>query len=161
MMRFIAAMDDRRGLATDDGIPWTLPTDQRHFVERTREGIILMGHGTYLEFASPMHGRTNYVATLRADGLRDGFVPVGDVPAFVAEHSADVIQNIGGGLLFSTTLHLADELDLTRIRADFRCTKFFPAFEEGFDRVTQSEPVTENGAEFVFETWRPRRDPSG
>lgn len=151
----IAAIDQRRGLATDEGIPWTLPSDQRYFVEQTRDGLILMGFGTYLEFDHPMHGRTNYVATLRTDELKPGFVPVHDVPAFVAEHSSQVIQNIGGAALFTTTLALADELVLTRIRADFHCTKFFPEFETAFDRVSQSAPVTENGTTFVFETWRP------
>ncbi len=155
MMRMIAAIDEARGLATDDGIPWTLPTDQRFFVNQTREGIILMGYGTYLEFDKPMHGRPNYVATLHADALKPGFVAVHDVPAFVASHADDVVQNIGGAGLFGSTLPLADELLLTRIRADFRCTKFFPPFEDEFRLATQSEAVTENGVMYVFQTWRP------
>lgn len=156
MMRLIAAIDERRGLATDDGIPWTLPTDQRYFVEQTSQGVILMGYRTYLEFAAPMHDRTNYVATRRTDDVRPGFVPVHDVPAFIVDHSSEVVQNIGGAGLFETTLHLADELVLTRIRADFQCTKFFPEFEGAFRRTSQSDPVTENGVSFVFETWHPR-----
>lgn len=160
-MRFIAAIDEHRGLATDDGIPWTLPTDQRFFVEQTRDGLILMGYGTYLEFDDPMHGRTNYVATLRTEDLKPGFVPIHDVPAFAAEHSGEVVNNIGGAALFGSTLSLADELVLTRIRADFHCTKFFPAFEASFQRTSQSAPVTENGTAFVFETWLPQAaDPS-
>ncbi|HET8590070.1 MAG TPA: dihydrofolate reductase [Nakamurella sp.] len=158
MMRCVAAIDARRGLATDQGIPWELPTDQRFFVDQTRDGLVLMGFGTYVEFDAPMHGRTNYVATRRAEDLLPGFVAVHDVPAFVTAHRDERIDNIGGAGLFHSTLQLADELVLTRIRADFHCTKFFPEFEHAFRCVSQSEPVTENGTEFVFETWRPRTD---
>jgi dihydrofolate reductase len=160
MMRFIAAIDERLGLATDQGIPWTLPTDQRFFVEQTTDGIILMGYGTYVEFDEPMHGRTNYVATLRTDDLKPGFVPVHAVPEFVAEHAGDVVQNIGGAGLFGSTLPLADELVLTRIRADFECTKFFPAFQDAFTLETESAPVTENGVTYTFQTWRRAAEPA-
>jgi dihydrofolate reductase len=154
-MRFVAAIDARRGLATDQGIPWHLPTDQRYFVDQTRDGIILMGFGTYVEFDSPMHGRTNYVATRRAEDLLPGFVAVHDIPEFVTAHRVDRINNIGGAGLFDSTLRMADELVLTRIHADFACTKFFPEFEQAFRCVWRSDPVTENGSEFVFETWHP------
>lgn len=157
MMRMIAAIDSRGGLATDDGIPWTLPTDQKFFVETTRSGVILMGFGTYVEFHSPMHGRTNYVATRRTSALKSGFVRVPDAAEFVCEHADETIDNIGGAGLFRSTLSLADELVLTRIDADFHCTKFFPPFERDFRLVRQSEPIEENGVRFTFQTWRPHR----
>lgn len=153
MIRFIAAIDEKRGLATDEGIPWHLPSDVNFYREQTREGIILMGMGTYLEFSKPMHDRTNYVATSSTEPLRPGFVAVPDVPAFLKQHEGELINNIGGAGLFTTTLQFADELILTQIHADFHCTKFFPAYEHLFDRVSQSEPITENGTTFQFETW--------
>ncbi len=159
MMRMIAALDAAYGIATDDGIPWTLPTDQRFFVDTTAEGIILMGHTTYLEFDAPMHGRTNYVATTGVRELRDGFIPVGDVPQFLAEHADARVNNIGGGGLFASTLGFADELVLTRIDGEFACTKFFPAFEDGFELSTESDPVWENDLTFTFQTWNRRPEP--
>lgn len=157
MMRMIAAVDAELGIADDDGIPWDLPSDKEFFVATTRNGLILMGHATYTEFDSPMHARTNYVATHRTQPLRDGFVAVADPVAFAADHRHEVIQNIGGAGLFAATLHLADELVLTRIEDTFGCTKFFPAFADTFERTSRSEPHTENGITFAFETWVPRR----
>lgn len=156
-MRMIAAIDSRRGIATDDGIPWTLPADQRFFVETTKDGVILMGFNTFREFTSPMHGRVNYVATRRSTPLGTGFVAVPDAAEFVCEHADERINNIGGAGLFRSTLALADELVLTRIEADFHCTKFFPPFEDHFVLATKSEPVEENGVRFTYETWRPVR----
>lgn len=157
MMRMIAAMDSRSGIANDDGIPWKLPTDQRFFVDTTRDGLILMGFDTYREFRAPMHGRTNYVATRRVVPLIAGFVPVPDAAEFICDHADETILNIGGAGLFRSTLALADELSITRIDADFNCTKFFPPFERGFALVTESAPVEENGVRFTFQTWRPHR----
>ena len=63
MIRQIAAMDTRRGIATDKGIPWKLPGDAAYFERQTTTGLIVMGWATYSEFSAPLHGRDNYVLT--------------------------------------------------------------------------------------------------
>ena len=67
MIRLIAAIDDRRGIATDLGIPWKLPGDTAYFHDKTANGVILMGRATYEEFAAPLHDRENFVLTPRPD----------------------------------------------------------------------------------------------
>ena len=156
MMRFIAAIDAKRGIADENGIPWNLPTDKKFFVDQTREGIILMGKGTYLEFKTPMHGRLNYVATSSTEPLKPGFEAVHDIRTWYEQHKDKVVNNIGGAGLFASTLDLADELIITDIQADFNCTKFFPPYKDTFQMVEQSKPVTENGVTFTFEIWKPR-----
>ena len=49
MIRLIAAIDSQRGIATDSGIPWTLPGDSAYFREKTSSGLIVMGRATYEE----------------------------------------------------------------------------------------------------------------
>lgn len=158
MIRCIAALDAKRGLATNNGIPWKLPTDSKFFSAQTATGIILMGSSTYKEFAKPLHGRTNYVATRSTAALRQGFEAVHDIEAFFMSHVHEQIQDIGGASLFAQTLPYAHELVLTQIQADFHCTKFFPEYEDVFACVDRSEPVTENDVSFCFETWH--RKPS-
>jgi dihydrofolate reductase len=153
MVRLIAALDEKRGIATDAGIPWHLPTDQQFFVDQTTDGLILMGANTYREFEKPMHGRTNYVVTHEQGPLLSGFEAVHDVDRFFNEHAGELIQDIGGAHLFSQTLRYADELILTQVYADFHCTKFFPEYEHAFELVQHSEMLTENGTSFRFETW--------
>ena len=70
MIRLIAAVDSRRGIATDSGIPWKLPGDTAHFHEKTATGVILMGWATYNEFAAPLHERENFVLTAKSGPLR-------------------------------------------------------------------------------------------
>lgn len=154
MIRFIAAIDEKRGIADDNGIPWNLPTDQRYFVDQTKTGIILMGYRTYLEFKRPLHGRINYIATSRSEKLRPGFKTIHDVEKFIKQHSGETINNIGGAGLFNSTIKFADELVLTKVHADFNCTKFFPAYENNFMLVSKAEPITENGTSFHYEIWQ-------
>lgn len=148
MIRCIAAIDGKRGLATEQGIPWDLPTDRKFFVSETEKGLILMGLRTYHEFDEPMHGRTNYVATSSQEPLKPGFVAVPDAATFLTEHRNELVNNIGGAVLFTTTLALADELLLTKLQADFHCTKFFPEYEHLFELAKHSEPITENGVTY-------------
>lgn len=158
MMRLIVATDSKLGMATQDGIPWTLPTDQKYFADQLTDGLILMGFHTYDEIAEPLQGRVNYVATRRQVELRDGFVAVPDAVAFAQTHATEVVQNIGGAGLFAGTLHVADELLITRIDADFHCTKFFPDFADSFELTSESAPQRENDLDFTFQTWHPRRE---
>ena len=73
MIRLIAAIDSRRGIATDSGIPWKLPGDSAYFREKTSSGLVVMGRATYDEFAAPLHDRENFVFTRATTPLRQGF----------------------------------------------------------------------------------------
>ena len=152
MIRSIVAVDETRGMANNDGIPWQgkIPSDVAYFREKTLSGgVILMGYGTYAEFTKPLHGRTNYVATHKVESLRDGFIKVGNAREFLKQAAEDV-WNIGGAALFEDTLDLNDELYITKVRGNFDCTKFFPEYEELFELVSESEPITENGITYTF-----------
>lgn len=155
MIRMIAAVDSKLGIANDHGIPWQgkVPTDVKYYETKIRNGIKLMGYGLYKELTKPMPEGVNYVAILdKQEKLKPGFEPVYDAREFLKNTKGD-IWNLGGALLFASTLDLADELYLTRLDHDFKCTKFFPEFEKDFKLAEQSEPVTENGITLKFEKW--------
>ena len=153
MIRAIVAIDEKRGMANDKGIPWHLPSDVKYYREQTSKGAILMGYGTYVEFKHPFHNHVNYVATTKDEKLREGFEPVKDARQFLQEFKGD-IWNIGGAGLLAHTLDLIDELHITQLQADFDCTKFFPAFKDKFTLTSESEPITENEITFTFQVWR-------
>src|ERR1039458_4250835 len=96
MIRLIAAMDSCRGIATASGIPWKLPGDTAYFREQTARGLILMGRATYDEFATPLHGRENYVLSTKPGRLRTGFMVVGSLDLLQASHPEEDIWVIGG-----------------------------------------------------------------
>ena len=156
MIRLIAATDVRRGIATDTGIPWSLPGDAAYFRERTRSGRIVMGRATYAEFASPLHDRDNYVLTHDDTvALREGFVAVSSLDDLPDGHGDDDVWVIGGAAVYAATIDGADELLVTRVLADFHCTKFFPPFEDRFALASEGEEHREGGIGYRFQTWRP------
>jgi dihydrofolate reductase len=154
MIRLIAAMDSRRGVATASGIPWKLPGDTAYFERKTVDGLILMGWATYNEFAAPLHQRANYVVTDGQEPLRTGFLAIASLDQLVAENPDQEVWVIGGAAVFAETISQADELLLTQVAGDFNCIKFFPPYETEFRRETQSDDHQDGGVHYRFETWR-------
>jgi dihydrofolate reductase len=155
VIRAIAAIDDELGVSTDTGIPWHVQADIDYFRVATSSATVLMGSATYREFKAPMPDRVNCVVTRSTAPLRDGFIPVGDVDAFLDAGVAGDLWVIGGATLFAATLHRMEELYLTRVEGDFHCTKFFPQFEDAFDLSTDRAVPAEEGTPAVrFQTWR-------
>jgi dihydrofolate reductase len=155
VIRLIAAIDEKRGLSTDTGIPWRLPGDVAHFRQLTVNGTVLMGRTTYDEFAAPMPDRKNVVLTRSPDGLRPGFLGVTDLDSFLAtQPDSEKLWVIGGAAVYAEAIGQAEELSLTRVEGDFNCTRFFPPFEADFDLVDRDEVHRENGIAYRFETWR-------
>jgi dihydrofolate reductase len=157
MIRMIAALDSRRGVANEHGIPWQgkIPTDSKYFREQTLNGIILMGFGTYEEFDAPLHDRENFVLVRPGtEALRPGFAPISDTAKFFEVHSRDLVWVIGGAALFASSLPFADELFLTQLEADFHCTKFFPEYAGAFELERKLGSHVESDITFHFEIWQ-------
>lgn len=154
MIRFIAAIDSKRGIADDHGLPWAskVPDEVADFRAKIQDGLILMGYDTYVVVSKPLNPAINYVATSKDEPLREGFQTVKDARAFIRQATQD-IWNIGGAILFASTLDLADELYLTQIEGDFHCTKFFPPYEDKFVLAEESQPITENGITYRFQRY--------
>jgi len=155
MIRFIAAIDEKLGIADEHGIPWQgkIPTDVAYFRTKTINSSVMMGYGWYVEQKLPLPSRQNLVATSNPEPLREGFVKVDDAREFLKNTDTDIWVGGGAGL-FASTIDLADELYLTQLQGDFGCTKFFPGFKDKFELISESEPQTENGITFTFQIWQ-------
>ena len=119
-----------------------------------------MGRATYTEFATPLHGRDNYVLTTSTERLREGFQTVQSLEQLRAGHPEEDVWVIGGAFVYAETLTQADELLVTQVVGDFHCTKFFPPFEDQFTLHAESGNHREGGVTYRFETWG-RAHPSG
>ena len=155
MIRFIAAIDSKRGLADEHGIPWQgkIPTDVKHFRDSTIQGTVMMGMCWYKDQQFLLPDRRNIVATSSPEPLRPGFEKTTDARQFLKDFEGDIWVG-GGAALFESTIDLADELHLTLLDVDFNCSKFFPEYEQKFAISSQSEPITENGVTYCFTVWK-------
>ena len=156
MIRLIAALDSRRGIATDSGIPWELPGDTAYFRTKTANGLILMGRATYNEFAAPLHERENFVLTSHPGPMRTGFRATGSLDQLVAAYPGEDVWVIGGAAVYATTIAEADELLLTQVDGDFDCTKFFPPYRAELRLTTKGDDRQDGETTYRFETWARR-----
>ena len=152
-IKLIAAVDNKRGIAKQGKIPWNLPGDKAFYRQQITTAPSVMGWITYAAHGAKPGTPHNYVLTHRE--IDDPNVTViRDLRVFLQTLTFDVWV-IGGGEIYSQALPFATHLYLTQIDGDFECDVFFPAYEESFHRVEQSEPLTENGTSYRFEIWRP------
>lgn len=150
MIRHIVAFDNKQGIAKGGVIPWYIPDDEAFFQSETKKygGKVLMGAGTYTAIKHPLRERENFVLTHDTTPIA-GAVVVNDLQKFLAEFQGD-LWIIGGAEVFAQTLDVADELYITKIDADFRCDRIYPAYEDKFELARQSEPKTENGFRYTY-----------
>lgn len=155
MIRCIAVIDEKHGMADEQGIPWQgkLPSETAYYRSKLVGNVILMGYGTYLEHTAPPRGaKQTFVLSRKDTKLRPGFSLTADLEGFLDEHPD--VWVIGGAGVFAEVINQADELYISRVQGDFKCTKFFPKFEHDFILVEKSSPHKENGITFHFEIWR-------
>lgn len=155
MIRFIAAIDEKRGIADDHGIPWMgkIPGDVAYFRQKTEGHILVMGTGFYNELSKPFTNRRNVVLTSSDEPLRPGFEKISDADEFLRNTQEDIWVG-GGAAVFASTIKHAEELYLTLIDGDFACTKFFPDFKDNFEQINASPDIIENGVTYRFTVWR-------
>lgn len=158
MIRLIAAIDQRRGIAKNGRQPWSLPNDERYFKDQTAKfgARLLMGRKTFDVIGHPLPDRTNYV--LSHDKIEySGVSGVTDVSMLLNQTSED-LWVIGGAAVYEQTIARADLLYLTLIEADFGCDQFFPEYEAQFELVDQSPPQHEAGLTYRYAIYRRHRN---
>ncbi|MDQ3159380.1 MAG: dihydrofolate reductase [bacterium] len=159
MIKAIAAIDSKRGLANEQGIAWQgrIPGDIKYVHEQIEGHPMIMGYGTYLEFTKPMmQASETYVATRKDVELNPGFTAVDNAVDFLQKYKGDGpdMWNFGGAGLFAATLAITDEIHITQLEGDFNSTKFFPEFKDDFVMKTESDPVTEGDITYTFQVWK-------
>jgi dihydrofolate reductase len=109
----------------------------------------LVGSTTFKTFKGALPDRINYVATRHNESFT-GATVVHDIEKFLRDQTDDVWV-IGGSHIYQQVidLHLADELYLTHIAADFGCDQFFPDYAD-FKQTSHSEVHHQNGFTFSY-----------
>ena len=156
MIRLIAAIDRKRGIAKHGGMPWSIPEDEKYFTTqtKTRGGNVLTGGRTFRDtyHNKPLTDRQNYILT-HGDAPIEGVIVVHDLSKLLDEFRYKELWVSGGAEIFKEIMDAgrADELYLTHIDADFGCDKFFPEYENAsFKKIEESEVREQNGFKFVY-----------
>lgn len=154
MIRLIAAIDSRRGIAKAGVQPWKLPKDEQYFNQQTHKygGVVLMGRKTFEVIGHPLKGRHNIIAANQKEGFTAPNCQITDDLNGFLNRATEDIWVIGGESIFKQTIGQAHELYLTIIDADFGCDQFFPDYSM-FTLLHQSPPLDDNGLSFRYTVW--------
>jgi len=129
IISLICAMDKNRLIGRENGLPWHLPADFKHFKATTLNKPVVMGRKTFESIGRPLPNRHNIVISghgFSADGITsassidDALQKAGDVGE---------IMIIGGANLYQQMIARADRLYLTQVDAECDGDAWFPEFD--------------------------------
>ena len=120
-------------IGRDNGLPWRLPKDMKHFMTSTMGKPVIMGRKTFESMKSPLPGRTNIVLTRDQSWSRDGVLVASDLSkAFelgriaADQDSLTEFFIIGGSSLYEEAMPHATRLYVTQIEAVIEGDVSFP-----------------------------------
>lgn len=124
-------MDRNRVIGLNNGLPWRLPADLRHFKETTMGHAVIMGRKTWESIAKPLPGRHNIVITSQTDYCADGVSVTHSLEqALQLVPQGEQAMIIGGAKLYEQSLPLAQRIYLTQIHACLEGDTWFPPLDE-------------------------------
>ena len=129
-LSLIVAMARNRVIGHDNGLPWRLPADLKHFKALTVGKPVIMGRKTFASIGKPLPDRHNIVVT-RDEQFRAAGVSVAHSleDALQQAQPAAEVMLIGGAQLYAQALPRAQRIYLTLIDADVAGDAYFPAYE--------------------------------
>ena len=159
-LALIAAMADGRVIGLDNGMPWHLPADLKHFRNLTVGKPVIMGRKTIESIGKALPKRRNIVVTRRSDFEMEGCEAAQSIDAAVdLVANEEEVMIIGGASIYEQTLERADILYLTYIHAHFDGDTHFPVVDETLWEETGREafePDEKNPHAYTFVTLQRR-----
>ena len=148
-------------IGRDNGIPWRVPEDARHFRALTIGHPVVMGRRTWDSLPSPyrpLPGRRNVVLSRDPDWRAAGAERAGSLDeALRLLEGAPRVFVIGGADVYAAALPIADDLLLTEIDADIDGDTVFPPFDAtDFEETSRERRVSEAGVPLSFVTYTRR-----
>lgn len=131
-LSIVVAANLNNVIGKDNGIPWDLPEDRKHFVNVTRGHAIIMGRKTWDSIGRPLPKRRNIVVSRNYDlRLPDGVEMTTSLLGAIAlaRTTDDDPRIIGGAQIYAEALPLASTVYLTRVLDHQDGDTYFPELD--------------------------------
>ena len=148
----IAAMDQNGLIGANNGLPWHLSEDLKHFKRITMGKPVLMGRKTYESIGRPLPGRQNIVLTTNQTLIIEGCDVVHSFTrAIELVNDCAEIMIIGGSTIYELIFPQATHMYLTLIHASYEGDTYFPKWERSEWSLIERDPhTTEEGLNYEF-----------
>lgn len=155
-LALIVAVSDNDVIGRAGRLPWRLSADLRNFKRLTIGHPVIMGRKTYELMGKPLPGRTNIVLSRDPSYEAEGCIIAHSLnDAIRKAWRADKSFVIGGQKIFEEAIDKADELYITRVKAEVEGDTFF-RFDPTSWKLTSSESCEaddDNQHPFEFQHW--------
>jgi dihydrofolate reductase len=132
IISLIAATDLNRGISRDNRLPWHLQKDLKRFKSLTMGHHLVMGRKTFETIGKHLPGRIMIIISRNKSYHPDGFIVASSIEEALEiaklNHETEVFI-IGGGDVFTQSIHLAHKIYLTRVNSDASADIFFPKID--------------------------------
>ncbi len=138
MIILIAAVAENNALGKNNDLLWHLPNDFKRFKEITSGHYIIMGRKTFESFPKPLPNRTHIIISRQKEYQKEGCIVVENLEKAIAIcPKNENIFVIGGGEIYSQSIHIADQLDITRVHHSFEADVYFPEIDLSIWELTR------------------------
>lgn len=169
IVSLVVARADNGVIGHDNGLPWHLPADLKHFKQLTVGKPIIMGRKTYESIGRPLPGRHNIVVTRNAEWSAEGVTVVPNLAEAVVaagldpQTRASEIAVIGGAEIYAQALFFADRIHLTEVHAKPEGDTLFPALDAATwqEVAREDHPAADGQPGYSFVTLDRREGASG
>jgi dihydrofolate reductase len=148
-LALVSAVSENRAIGFNNDLCYKIKKDLRYFKNLTIGRTVIMGENTFKSLPNgPLPGRRNIVLSPKHFENVDTYDNLQD--ALKSCKNEDLVFIIGGGMLYKTSIDLADGLYLTEIHATpENADTFFPEYKDKFTLIRKIEEE-ENGLRFDF-----------
>lgn len=131
MIKIIVAISKNRVIGDSNKLIWHLPSDLKRFKEVTTGHPIIMGRKTYQSIGRLLPNRRNIIVTRDQNYQVDGCEVVNSIEEALMLTNNDCFI-IGGGEIYKQTLHIADQIYMTEVDAEFEGDTTFPELNKAW-----------------------------
>ena len=154
MISIIAIVAKNRAIGFQNKLLYNIPDDMKHFQSITTGHVVIMGENTFHSMRDlPLPNRVNIILTLdnafKAENCLVAHSLDQSIELGKAQNKGEIFF-IGGGMIYTQALPLADKLYLTIVDDEpTQADTFFPDYAE-FKNIIKSEPKESSGYKYNF-----------
>lgn len=133
----IVAMSDNNVIADENGIPWDIEKDMRHYMSKVRGNITISGRKTFESISSDFVGEHQIVLTRNKDWTYDNekvhkchsTEDALELAKKIADDDQDIYV-IGGESVYREFLDTYDKMIVSHIPGNYDGSVYYPEFDK-------------------------------
>ncbi|MDD2216611.1 MAG: dihydrofolate reductase [Eubacteriales bacterium] len=159
-MKAIVVVDKNWAIGKNGSLLIHLPGDLKHFKEKTRGKVVVMGRSTLesLPGGKPLPDRTNIVLSRNPYYKADCTVCCSQDSLLreLEQYDTDDVYIIGGEQIYRCFLPYCDTAYITKIDTEFKADRFFENLDkrDNWKLVNKGEPKYEQGVYYSFTEYK-------